>query len=99
MGKLTDDDENVYGLDEVVLRTPSEHTLKGKRFPLEVQLVHSAIHGDLKRNAIYSILYEESPGESLPFFNNIDIMNLPSIVHHKNKLAYTGKTFSPHMFI
>ncbi len=43
LGKLTDEEDNVYLLDEVVLRTPSEHTIQGKRFPLEVQMVHSAI--------------------------------------------------------
>lgn len=36
LGRLIDIDENEYRLDEVVFRTPSEHTIKGERFPLEV---------------------------------------------------------------
>jgi carbonic anhydrase len=36
LGKLTDIDENVYSLDEIVFRTPSEHTIKGERFALEI---------------------------------------------------------------
>ncbi len=47
---------------------------------------------------MYSVVYEDAPGECLPFFNKIDIMNLPSLVKPKSPLAYTGKTFSPHMF-
>ena len=61
-------------------------------------MVHSAVKGDLKRTAYYSVLYEDQPGETMPFFNNIDIMNLPSIAKHKNPLGYCGKSFSPHMF-
>jgi len=34
----------------------------------------------------------------MPFFNNIDIMNLASIVHPINPLSYTAKTFTPFMF-
>jgi carbonic anhydrase len=97
LGQLFYGDE-VYSLEEVVFRTPSEHTVKGERMALEVQLVHQAIQGDLKRSFIYSILYSEEAGETMPFFNNIDIMNLASIVHPTNPLSYTGKTFSCYMF-
>jgi hypothetical protein len=52
----------------------------------------------MKRTATVSILYEDKPGETMPFFNNIDIMNLATIIHPNNSIAYTAKTFSPHMF-
>ncbi len=60
--------------------------------------MHNCVKGDLKRTATVSILYEDKAGETMPFFNNIDIMNLASIVHPNNSMAYTASSFSPHMF-
>lgn len=34
-------------LREVLLHTPSEHTLDGRRFDLEMQLVHVVAHGEV----------------------------------------------------
>lgn len=65
---------------------------------MEVQFIHNAIKGKLANSAIVSIVYEDIAGATMPFFNNIDIMNLPTIIHKDPKISYTGATFSAHMF-
>jgi carbonic anhydrase len=36
MGKITDTDMTVYQVTEILFHTPSDHTIIGKRYPLEV---------------------------------------------------------------
>ena len=40
MGKIVTLDGAIYVAEEIVFHTPSEHTIQGKRFPLEVQIIH-----------------------------------------------------------
>ena len=32
-----------YEVTEILIHTPSEHTIIGKRYPMEVQIIHRAI--------------------------------------------------------
>merc|ERR1711964_596847 len=53
--------ENIinYKATEVVFKTPSDHTIQGKQYPLEVQIIHKATsQGDLRYNAVVSFLFE-----------------------------------------
>jgi len=36
MGKITDTDMTIYQVTEILIHTPSEHTIIGKRYPMEV---------------------------------------------------------------
>ncbi len=47
--------ERTYQLENVVVRTPSEHHVDGQSYPLELQLEHSQVFGDI---AIVSMLFE-----------------------------------------
>ena len=47
--------ERTYQLETVTPRTPSEHHIDGKSYPLELQLLHSQTFGDV---AVVSLLYD-----------------------------------------
>ncbi|WP_306984588.1 carbonic anhydrase [Alkalicoccobacillus murimartini] len=48
--------EEEYKLNQIALHTPSEHTIDGEEFPLEIQLVHE---NDEEEQLIISVLVEE----------------------------------------
>jgi carbonic anhydrase len=54
--------DTVYQLVQIHFHTPSEHTIAGEHYPLEVQLVHQDANGKL---AVISVLYDTG-GESKP---------------------------------
>ena len=61
-GSLTLDGKN-YVLKQFHFHHPSEHTIDGKQFPLEVHFVHASSDGDL---AVVGVLFREgSPNQSL----------------------------------
>ena len=59
-------DGAAYALKRVEFRHPSEHTIEGKRFAMEAQLVHAAADGKL---AVISVLFEE--GVANPALNPV----------------------------
>lgn len=68
-----------YQAVEVVFHTPSDHTIMGKRFPMEIQILHKAVsEGDIGKKAIVSVLVEMMPGIKNEFFESLDYMNLPT---------------------
>ncbi|HET9622598.1 MAG TPA: carbonic anhydrase family protein [Kofleriaceae bacterium] len=78
--------DTVYQLVQVHFHTPSEHTIAGEHYPLEVQLVHQDGTGKL---AILSVLYD-SGAESKP------LGQLWSAWPHKVGVATKlGKPFDP----
>ena len=64
--------ERTYQLETVTPRTPSEHHIDGKSFPLELQLLHSQTFGDV---AVISMLFDI--GDANPIVQEI-IDNVPS---------------------
>lgn len=48
LGRLSDVDGTIYQVSEIQFHTPAEHTLGGKTFDLEVQVIHKAISGEYK---------------------------------------------------
>lgn len=48
MGKLTDLDATEYQVSELLLHTPGEHTVMGRKFDAELQVIHKAIKGSFK---------------------------------------------------
>lgn len=57
----------------MVFHTPSDHVVMGKRYPMEIQILHKAIsEGDIGKKAIVSVLVEAVPGVKNPFFDNLD---------------------------
>jgi carbonic anhydrase len=57
-------DGNVYNLDKMHWHMPSEHTINGQRYPLEMHLVHKSDAGDL---AVIAVLYQYGAPDSFYF--------------------------------
>merc|ERR1719487_265569 len=82
-----------YMLDHCVVRIPSEHTLNGNRYPLEVQCLHTMEYTDFKRKGMLSTLYEVgSEGKSSSFVSEFE-NDMPRDLTSTN--AVKGFYFSP----
>ena len=90
MGQLTDTDGNLYQVTEIQFHTPADHTLLGKKYDLEVQIVHRCIKGDFKNKAVLSILYQKKPGAKVRFFDEVDILNLPNPSQKETEQVYSA---------
>lgn len=63
----------------MAFHTPSDHTVMGKRFPMEIQILHKATsEGDIGKKAIVSVMVDTVPGVKNEFFEALDYMNLPT---------------------
>jgi carbonic anhydrase len=79
MGKTVTVDGAVYVAEEIVFHSPSEHTIDGKQFDLEMQVIHyGRSKGDIANQVVLSILFKNSPGRYNKFLDKIDFFNLPS---------------------
>jgi carbonic anhydrase len=80
MGKIVTLDGAVYVAEEIVFHTPSEHTINGKRYPLEIQIIHyGQTKGDIAKQAVLSFLFEKKAGVYNKFIDDIDFFNLPNM--------------------
>lgn len=60
MGKIVTLDGAVYIAEEIVFHTPSEHTIEGRRFEMEMQVIHYGVSkGDIAKQVILSFLFEK----------------------------------------
>lgn len=59
---MEDPIQAVFRADEIVIRTPAEHFISGKKYDMEVQVMHTAVSGDVKFQANLSFLYQISEG-------------------------------------
>lgn len=97
LGKLVQMDGGVYKATEIVFRTPAEHTIDGKKYDMEVQIIHEGISsGDLSKHVILSFLFEKHPGYYNKFLDDIDIFNLPNVDSPIRNLK--SKLFIPKIF-
>ena len=64
--------DRTYELKQFHFHTPSEHTLDGMHFPMEMHLVHASESGEL---AVYGVFFLR--GEHNPMFDPI-VQNLPA---------------------
>lgn len=60
-GSVLNHGEDTFELKQFHFHSPSEHTLNGKAFPIEMHLVHADQDGDL---AVVSVLMAEGPKEN-----------------------------------
>lgn len=79
LGKVVAADGGVFHGEEIVFHTPSEHTIDGKQFDLEVQVIHyGKSKGDIAKQVVLSFLFYEKPGVFNKFFEKLDYYNLPN---------------------
>ena len=95
-GKLVTLDGSVYHATEIVFHSPGEHTIDGKKYAMEVQIIHSGVSkGDLGKQAILAFPVEQAPGIYNKFFDELDFFNLPSVLSRKREL---DGLFVPNIF-
>lgn len=93
-GKIVTVDGSVYKAEEIVIHTPSEHTINGKKYDAEVQVIHfGQSSGDIAKQIVLSFLFENTPGEYNKFFESIDAFNLPNANSKEKGLC--GDVFIP----
>ena len=79
MGKIVALDGGVYVAEEIVFHTPSEHTINGETFDMEMQVVHyGKSKGDIAKQIVLSFLFKAKPGVYNKFLEKLDFFNLPN---------------------
>lgn len=97
LGKIVLPDGGVYIGEEIVFHTPAEHTIGGKKYDMEVQIIHyGRSKGDIAKQVVLSFLFYMKPGIFNKFFDRIDIYNLPNQIDTFKDL--TEKFFIPELF-
>lgn len=81
LGTLTDIDGNMFKVREVQFHTPGDHTVRGRKVDLEIQIIHECIQGEFKEKAVVSFLYKKKAGAKVRFFEEFDILNLPNPIN------------------
>lgn len=79
LGKLVTLDGTVYIAEQVVFHSPSEHTIDGEKFPMEMQVYHrAATKGDFGKKAVLSFLFKGKAGIYNKFIDSLDFFSLPN---------------------
>ena len=80
-GKVVTLDGAVYNAEEIVFHTPAEHTINGKKYDMEMQVIHyGQTKGDIAKQVILTFLFEKKAGIYNKFIDDIDFFNLPNPV-------------------
>jgi len=96
-GKTVTLDGALYTAEEIVFHTPSEHTINGKVFDMEMQVIHyGKSKGDLAKQLVLSFLFKKKPGVYNKFIDDLDFFNLPSQISKKR--AILADLFIPKIF-
>jgi len=94
-GRLITVDGAIYSAEEIVIHTPSEHTINGKTYDMEISILHSGItQGDIAKQATLNFLFEKAPGVENPFLEDLDYFDLPGpLMKEKNikDMVYINK--------
>ncbi len=86
-GKLVTLDGAVYFAEEIIFHTPAQHTINGKTYPMEMEIIHyGKSKGDIAKQVVLSFIFKSKPGIYNKFIDDVDFFNLPSPVHKSNKI-------------
>jgi carbonic anhydrase len=97
LGKIVTLDGAVYVAEEIVFHTPSEHTIEGRRFEMEMQVIHyGQSKGDIAKQVVLSFLFEKKSGIYNKFLDDIDFFNLPNPAFPERDI--TNNLFIPKIF-
>lgn len=96
-GKIVTLDGAVYVAEEIVFHTPSEHTIDGKRYDMEMQIIHyGQTRGDIAKQVVLSILFHKKPGVYNKFLDDVDLFSLPNSLFKERDI--TNNLFIPKVF-
>jgi len=97
LGELVTIDGSIYRAQEIVFHTPAEHQIDGKRYDMEMQIIHyGETSGDIAKQAVLCFLFEKKPGVYNKFIDDIDFFNLPNQIRNTRNLEnniYIPKVF------
>jgi carbonic anhydrase len=97
LGKIVTLDGSVYVAEEIVFHTPSEHTLNGKRYEMEMQIIHyGQSAGDIAKQVILSFLFEKKAGVYNKFMDDVDFFDLPNQANPERDI--TNNLYIPKIF-
>jgi carbonic anhydrase len=78
-GKTVTPDGSVYFAQEIVIHTPAEHMINGKKYDMEIQIIHNGKSvGDIGKQLILSFIFEKEAGVYNKFIDDLDFFNLPN---------------------
>jgi carbonic anhydrase len=98
LGKLVTVTGSVYRAEEIIFKTPSEHTINGERFNMEMQIIHKGIsNGDFGKKAILSFLFQAKPGVYNRLLEGLDFFNLPNPIEKVKEI--TEHIYIPNIFL
>jgi len=87
MGKVTTIDGAVYQAEEIVFHSPSQHTIDGKVYDMEIEIIHyGQTVGDIAKQLSLNFVVTKKPGIYNKFFEAIDVFNLPDPINKEKPL-------------
>ncbi len=96
-GSVVTLDGTSYNADKIIFHTPAEHTIDGKKYPMEMEIIHTGIsEGAITKHVILSFLFEKAPGIYNKFLDDVDFFNLPNPIAGEKKMEndlYIPKIF------
>jgi carbonic anhydrase len=94
IGKITTADGSTFIAKEIVFHTPAEHTIEGKRYDMEIQIIHHGVK-EIGKQTTLSFLIEKTPGIYNQFFDELNFFYLPNQVQPETVLEqlYLPKIF------
>jgi carbonic anhydrase len=82
---------------EILFHTPSEHTINGQQFEMEMQIIHKASSIKEKgKQVVLSFLFKAYPGAINKFIEKLDFFNLPN--PSDTKKIISSELFIPYIF-
>lgn len=89
-GKIVTPDGSIYVADEIIIHTPGEHMINGKKFDMEIQVVcKGKTVGDIGKNLVLSFIFEKSAGVYNKFVDDLDFFNLPNPLSKSVDIIHT----------
>mmetsp|Transcript_88932 Transcript_88932/g.185848 ORF Transcript_88932/g.185848 Transcript_88932/m.185848 type:complete len:574 (+) Transcript_88932:188-1909(+) len=85
---LQSEDADVYRAWRMALHSPSEHTVGGRRLPLELQITHQRLTGEHSALAVVSVLFEEDPSAPSNFLTALLENGLPQEPWQEVEVAF-----------
>ena len=96
-GTATTLDGAVYRAQEISFHTPGEHTIQGKIFEMEMQVIfYGESVGDIAKQLILSFPIKKTPGAQNKFFNDLPFDDLPSNEYKRKPIR--NKLYIPKIF-
>lgn len=97
MGKIVTLNQAVYVAEEITFHTPSEHTINGKRFDMEMQVVfYGRSKGDIAKQVVLSFLFQKKAGYYNKFLDDVDFYSLPNRKFQEREIL--NNLFIPKIF-